>query len=132
MATTTPNIGLTKPVLTENVSLTVINDNYDKIDTEFGKLTDTFKIEVYNCTIASIAPGGIERLSGNDFDMHTPDGYTPLCPSRIETWNENLLFCNVQVYGGSTPVMVIVNNSSETIENASVNLGVVYVKSSVL
>ena len=32
MATVTPNIGLTKPAGTENVNLTVINENYDKID----------------------------------------------------------------------------------------------------
>ena len=37
MATTTPNVGLTKPIGTENVSRQVINDNYDIIDSEFGK-----------------------------------------------------------------------------------------------
>ena len=37
MATQTTNIGLTKPAGTDNVSRQVINDNYDIIDTEFGK-----------------------------------------------------------------------------------------------
>lgn len=37
MATTTPNIGLTLPVGTENVSRQVINGNWNLIDTEFGK-----------------------------------------------------------------------------------------------
>lgn len=36
MATTTPNIGLTKPALGEYVSLSVINENYDKIDDAIG------------------------------------------------------------------------------------------------
>ena len=38
MATVTPNIGLTKPAGTENVNLTVINENYDKIDAAFGAM----------------------------------------------------------------------------------------------
>ena len=38
MATVTPNIGLTKPAGTENVNLTVINENYDKIDTAIGTI----------------------------------------------------------------------------------------------
>lgn len=36
MATTTPNIGLTLPLGTENVSRQVINANWTLIDTEFG------------------------------------------------------------------------------------------------
>ena len=68
MATTTPNIGLTKPVGTEFVNLSIINENYDKIDeavgqineaieqtnedvdhntTEVAKLTETFKIGTF-------------------------------------------------------------------------------------
>lgn len=38
MATTTPNIGLTKPAGTENVNRSIINENYDKIDTAIGTL----------------------------------------------------------------------------------------------
>ena len=37
MATATPNIGLTLPVGTENVSRQLINGNWSLIDTEFGK-----------------------------------------------------------------------------------------------
>lgn len=37
MATTTPNIGLTLPAGTENVSRQVINGNWELIDTEIGK-----------------------------------------------------------------------------------------------
>lgn len=38
MATTTPNIGLTLPIGTENVSRQIINDNNTKIDTAIGTL----------------------------------------------------------------------------------------------
>lgn len=40
MATTTPNLGLTKPAGTEKPDISVINVNMDKIDTAFGDMQD--------------------------------------------------------------------------------------------
>ena len=38
MATITSNLKLTKPSGNENVSVTVLNENFDKIDSEIGSL----------------------------------------------------------------------------------------------
>lgn len=38
MATTTPNIGLTRPGYTDDVDITVLNTNFTTIDTYIGEL----------------------------------------------------------------------------------------------
>lgn len=38
MATTTPNIGLTRPGYTDDVDITVLNGNFTIIDTKIGEL----------------------------------------------------------------------------------------------
>lgn len=38
MATTTPNIGLTRPGYTDDVDITVLNSNFTIIDTKIGEL----------------------------------------------------------------------------------------------
>ena len=45
MATTTTNLGLTKPALSESADVTVLKDNWDKVDTEAGTSTILKPIE---------------------------------------------------------------------------------------
>ena len=82
MATTTTNLGLTKPALSESADVGVINDNSDKIDVEAGKsranlaatysATSAYAVgdycerggNLYRCTTA-IASGGEAWDSGH-------------------------------------------------------------------
>jgi hypothetical protein len=40
LSTTTPNLGLIKPELTDPANITVMNENWDKIDNELKKQAD--------------------------------------------------------------------------------------------
>ena len=82
MATTTTNLGLTKPALSESADVGVINENSDKIDAEAGKSRANFAAtysassayavgaycerggNLYRCTTA-IASGGEAWNSGH-------------------------------------------------------------------
>ena len=130
METTTPNIGLTKPVLTENVSLTVINDNYDKIDTEFGKLTNLFKITSYNCTISSLSAGSAKALTKQDFNITTPTGYKIAALLKFGTNKQRAIARLVDLTAtGADPVMVVDNTTGSSISSITAYLTILYVKS---
>lgn len=47
MATTTSNLGLTKPAGTENPDISVINENMDKIDTAVAKKAESNHKQAY-------------------------------------------------------------------------------------
>lgn len=53
MATTTTNLGLTKPATTDAVDISVINGNMDLIDAALGVSTVTVTAATSNVTIAS-------------------------------------------------------------------------------
>lgn len=53
MATTTPNLGLTKPAGTEKPDISVINDNMDKIDTAVAKKAESNHKQAYTAAECS-------------------------------------------------------------------------------
>lgn len=57
MATTTTNLGLTKPATSDNVDITVINTNMDKIDTAVAGISNSLAIIANGNTHAAIASG---------------------------------------------------------------------------
>lgn len=137
MATTTPNIGLTKPAGTENVNLSIINENYDKIDeaiglnaTEIAKLTGLFKIVTYNASF-SVSKNYYTSISANNFGFSTPEGYTPVAFLRYDTgyWDVALTEFNVKATG-NTHALRIFNLGSGNINRGVVYVDVLYVKSS--
>ena len=76
MATTTPNIGLTKPTGTEFVNRSIINENWDKIDTAFGNVqTDLntkqngLSIYVTSETSYSVPANSMTQISQGDVDL---------------------------------------------------------------
>ena len=132
MATTTPNIGLTKPIGTENVNRSIINDNYDKIDAACGNTIELFKTIQYTYTISSINAGAAKAILRTDFDITVPSGYTPLMPSNYEIDDANMVIVSISPKVGTTPIMVVVNNSDNALTNVTVKIGLVFVKTGVL
>lgn len=59
MATTTPNLGLTKPAGTEKPDISVINDNMDKIDTAVAEKSP--KNHTHNYAGSASAGGSATR-----------------------------------------------------------------------
>lgn len=57
MATTTTNLGLTKPATSDNVDITVINTNMDKLDTAVAVIPNSLAIISSGYTHAAIASG---------------------------------------------------------------------------
>ena len=79
MATTTTNLGLTKPALSESADVTVLNDNWDKVDTEAGKERSNLAA-AYNASSA-YAVGAYCTRGGNVYRCTTAIG------SSGEAWN---------------------------------------------
>lgn len=79
MATTTTNLGLTKPALSESADVGVINDNSDKIDVEAGKSRANFAA-TYSASSAYAVGDYCER-GGNLYRCTTAIG------SGGEAWN---------------------------------------------
>lgn len=79
MATTTTNLGLTKPALSESADVGVINDNSDKIDVEAGKSRANLAA-TYSASSAYAVGDYCER-GGNLFRCTTAIG------SGGEAWN---------------------------------------------
>lgn len=79
MATTTTNLGLTKPALSESADVGVINDNSDKIDAEAGKARANLAAE-YNSS-SSYSVGAYCERGGNLYRCTTAIG------SGGEAWN---------------------------------------------
>lgn len=81
MATTTPNVGLTKPDYTDPVDIQVLNDNFDTIDYRLGSLSKKVK---WVSVVEKGAKGNgtdddtqafIDALSESN-NVHVPVGYT--------------------------------------------------------
>lgn len=79
MATTTTNLGLTKPALSESADVGVINDNSDKLDAEAGKSRANFAA-TYSASSAYAVGAYCER-GGNLYRC------TTAIPSGGEAWN---------------------------------------------
>ena len=138
MATVTPNIGLTKPAGTENVNLTVINENYDKIDaavgqnaTEVAKLTELFKIVSYTYTISRLNAYANKTITKANFGISYPDGYTPLTHRAFNTGHLSVAVKSIDVASDNN-VFTIINRASSAIDNLVVSIDIVYVKTGVL
>lgn len=65
MATTTPNLGLTKPATSDNVDITVINANMDKIDTAVAGTPNALAVVANGNTHAAIASGQYVYIRGH-------------------------------------------------------------------
>lgn len=72
MSTTTTNLGLTKPANNENVDLSVINDNYDIIDTFAGTVPSSTDIP----SALSELTDDVTISSATDGQVLTYDGTT--------------------------------------------------------
>ena len=66
MASSTTNLNLTKPTTSENFNLSVINGNWDKIDTGWGTL---------NSKIFDISFSGTTDANGFVFSTYSRDNY---------------------------------------------------------
>ena len=62
MSSLTPNLGLTKPAGTENYSLSVVNDNSDKIDTAMGDVETA--LEEINQASVSDTITAVDAING--------------------------------------------------------------------
>lgn len=76
MATTTPNIGLTKPTGTEFVNRSIINENWDKIDTAFGNVQTDLNTKQNGLSIYvtseksySVPANSMTQISQGDVDL---------------------------------------------------------------
>jgi hypothetical protein len=63
MATTTTNIGLTKPATSESASILVINDNMDTIDTKMGAVGNTSLQSQVTTLDGKVTPKGTANLN---------------------------------------------------------------------
>ena len=111
MATTTTNLGLTKPALSESADVGVINDNSDKIDVEAGKsranLAATYSASsayavgdycerggnLYRCTTA-IASGGEAWNSGHWTQVAVTGEIPKVIDNLTSTSTSNALSAN--------------------------------------
>ena len=97
MATTTPNIGLTLPIGTENVSRQIINTNNTKIDTAIGTLNSNLP----KYAITSTTSGTLNANTDNTITIETPGSYNeilaivPIGYTPATSWNTRLQFTNV-------------------------------------
>lgn len=134
MATTTPNIGLTKPVGTELISLGIINENYDKIDEAVGlnksKLTEMFKIETFSCDFASISVHSARNLSKSDFNVIAPTGYTALAITAYRVNKTGIFFRNLDVKS-SVNFATLANEGSGS-QSGTATVSILFVKTGLL
>lgn len=118
MATTTPNIGLTLPVGTENVSRQVINGNWELIDAAFGARKEIKSGTVTIQIPQSTSTGSLSRITqtigtnirvlGVIVETATSSYYSALDNFEITsyvayytTFKESKLITNVKRVGGS-------------------------------
>ena len=100
MATYTPNLNLTLPAGTENVSRQVINDNMTAIDNAYGTLESYMyggMLKVAEFTKAyNIASGASLVMTQNDFNYAVPTGYALLGLAGFSSGSANVSVCYVR------------------------------------
>lgn len=129
MSTTTTNLSLVKPANNENVDISVINDNYDKIDqfaggvanvtaNPSGTATETLSKLTVGSTIYGIPVGSTVsatpivqsgtkiatiNINGTDYDL-----YAPTDTGDTVTWNQIQLtgtkIASISISGNSTDI----------------------------
>lgn len=109
MATTTTNLGLTKPALSESADVGVINDNSDKIDVEAGKSRANLAA-TYSASSAYAVGDYCER-GGNLYRC------TTAIPSGGEAWNSGH-WTQVAVTG---EIPKVINNLTSTSTSAALS-----------
>lgn len=126
MATTTPNIGLTLPVGTENVSRQVINGNWSLIDTEFGKRKEikrgTFTLNIpYKAKESTGPTAHISQLVGTGITILGTEIYdsTNINSLKLFTITTNTLFNPL-----SGEVWLIVNVNKASIASSTPQMAV--------
>lgn len=88
MATQTTNLGLTLPIGTEHVSRAIINENNQKIDDEFGTLSEqitNIKIRESNSISKSITSSDEGGTIATSYQEPAPQGYTLIARSFVRT-----------------------------------------------
>ena len=91
MASTTTNLGLTKPAYTDDADVAVINANSDIIDAAYGSLSD--QIANYICVLSS----SYLAINASDIIPY-PTGYTY---SNAKVVYSCLRINNQRYYGGA-------------------------------
>ncbi len=124
MSSTTTNLGLTKPASSDNVSLSVINGNYDIIDTFAGGVptivanpTGTFQNDLNTITIGANSYNvGTSSVSGmSDVALTTPtNGQILKFNSTTAKWE------NANETGGSVSVNDLTDTAISSVTNGQV------------
>ena len=130
MATTTTNLGLTKPAGTDAVDIAVINANMDKIDTAVASSAGAYSL--YN---GNLAPGGsvtIENMSQYRVIVVTFSSNTPSSSFNCSTSFYYYTTLNyLPIVWGGTNTWVRLSVSGTTFEflssgNADVRIKTIY------
>lgn len=132
MATTTPNIGLTKPVGTEFVSLGIINENYDKIDAAFGNIdvNGLIKTILYTASNITVNPNNIINIDASDFGISDVAGYTPIAPVFYDSGSPDVAITWLNAAATDERTAMRLRNVSNTAQTCSPQIKITYVKSS--
>lgn len=115
MATTTPNLGLTKPATSDNVDITVINTNMDKIDTAVSGTPNSLAIVSNGNTHTAISSGQYVYVRGHSSlseGLYTATSAIPV--------NEPLSLYNVAAVSGGG--LNALNNALNRIASGSIDV----------
>ena len=138
MATTTPNVGLTKPIGTENVSRQVINDNYDKIDSEFGKRTPIMytdywqTVDAHGFDMSRQVGAGVGSISISNSTIEAAQGITidKILGVEIRTVSGLTNACNFMTFINPSDITLvfikIIDSSSSLSSNENLYLRILY------
>ncbi len=126
MATTTANLKLTKPAGTDNVDISVINNNMDTLDTAIKSLTDTsftkdtaLRGASYTVTLASSSYVKVLEISPEAFKAN---GYTAHIKFAFRTTTDNATIRHAGVAEYTwvwNNVEYIINNNLLTVDAGS-------------
>jgi len=139
MATTTPNIGLTKPVGTEFVNLGIINENYDKIDEAIGNLeTEIENIDVngmlktiqYTASNITVNEGMPAVVNARDFGISDVEGYTPIAPAFFTSGSYGVFVTWLSATATDERTTMSLRNVTNAPITCSPQITILYVKSS--
>lgn len=132
MATTTPNIGLTKPTGTEFVNRSIINENWDKIDAAFGNIDvdGMFKTILYTASNITVNANNIANVDASDFGISDVAGYTPIAPVFFYSGSYDVAIIWLSATATDERTTMSLRNVSNTAKTCSPQIRIAYVKSS--
>lgn len=96
-------------------------------------LTGAFKLVSYE-TNYSIGAGLYTGISGQDLNVSTPSGYTPIAITRIATGNNFVVVrsYNAAATGASYVVNLFNGSSSTALSNVTIGVTILYVKTTLI